>query len=553
MISISRWICPWVLILLSLVQPLKSFSQGQTYGNKLGTVDFPISCNETASEHMRRGLALLHHMTYDGAEESFHMATEADPNCAMGYWGIAMTFIHPIWPDIPSEAKMKDGLELLSKARTLAQGDKKGLLYIDAVEAYYENGWTRTENDRLASSDDGWRKVYEQFPEDLEAASFYALAHMAQGYSQIAASPSTEKNYEDLEEAGAIVEGVLAKIPDHPGAHHYIIHAYDMEGLADRALEVARNYGKIAPDVPHALHMPSHIFTRLGLWEESIEWNKRSAASALKYPHNGAVSGHYFHALDYLAYAYLQTAQDKKAEEVFDKLRALKGPLQNDPATAYVLAAVPARYYLERQQWSEAAKLESIQAADFPWDRFPQFEAITHFARALGAARSGDLSAAQKHLNELASLRDRILPNNLRAYWTIQTDIQQTSAKAWLEFQQDKPDQALKTMQSAVDMEASTYKHPITPGQVLPARELLADLLLELNRPEEALAEYQTSLKRTPNRFNSLFGAGRASEVMGDQENAASYYGKLVEVAGHAESTRDALEHAKAFLFLAGN
>lgn len=549
MISISRYMCLWVLILLGLVQPSNSFSQGETYG-KLGTVDFPVSCSEAASENMRRGLALLHHMTYDGAAASFRLATEADPNCAMAYWGIAMTFIHPIWPDIPSEARMKEGLQLLARARDLAQGDERALLYVDAVKAYYDNGWARTEQARLASFDAGWHKVYKQFPRDLEAASFYALAHMSFGYSRIAASPSTEKEYTELKEAGEIVEEVLAKIPDHPGAHHYIIHAYDMEGLAERALGVARNYGKIAPDVPHALHMPTHIFTRRGFWEESIDWNKRSAASALKYPHHGAVSHHYFHALDYLAYAYLQTARDKKAGEVLKTLAALKGPFHISPATAYTIAAVPARYLLERRQWAKAARLAPMQTADFPWERFPQFVAMTHFARALGAARSGELPSAQRAIADLDSLRDQIQGQNLSAYWTMQLDIQQKSAQAWLELQQGKTERALKTMQNAADMAASTYKHPITPGEVLPARELLADLLLELHRPEEALTEYQKSLKRTPNRFNSLFGAGRAGEDMEDTEKATSYYAKLIEIADHSDSKREALEHAKAFVSL---
>lgn len=545
MISISRWIWQWGLI-LGLTYPFHSLAQEQSYGNQLGTVDFPVTCSEAASDDMQRGLALLHHMTYDGAEESFRKAIEADPSCAMGYWGVAMTFIHPIWPDIPEETKMREGLELLTKAKTLSDGDKKTQHYIAAVEGYYKNGWMRNETERLASFDAGWHQVVEQFPEDLEAACFYALAHMSYVYATIAASPSAKKNYEGLEEAGAIVENVLARIPDHPGAHHYIIHAYDMEGLAERALAVARNYGKIAPDVPHALHMPSHIFTRLGLWEESIAWNIRSAASALKHTHHGTISGHYFHAVDYLTYAYLQMGDDEKAKEWVDELMNLEGQFQPSPATAYTLAAVPARYALERRQWGDAARLQLIRATDFPWERFPQFEAIVHFAEALGAARSGDQPAAKLALDRLASLHGKLKDN---VYWAYQVEIQRTAAEAWLQLDQNKPDQALKTMQRAAEMEASTYKHPVTPGEVLPVRELLADLILEMARPEQALAEYELSLQRTPMRFNSLFGAGKAAEAMGDDERAEFYYRKLLGITSKIDSHRGALEHAKAFVY----
>ena len=546
MTFLARLILSASVSLIGWIQPMISFSQSQNYGDKLGTVEFQVSCNEAAARDMQRGLALLHHMMYSGAEEVFRSVIEANPDCAMGYWGAAMTFIHPLWPDVPNEAKMKEGLELLAKARPVAKDDKRTLLYLDAVEAYYRDGWTRTENARLASFDQGWSKVHAAFPDDLEAASFYALAHMAYEYSNIAASPSPEKDYAGLEKAGGIVEKVLAKIPDHPAAHHYIIHAYDMEGLADRALAVARNYGKIAPDVPHALHMPSHIFTRLGLWEESISWNIRSAASGLRYSHHGAISHHYFHAADYLTYAYLQKGDDKKAKEMLDELNGLEGKFHLSPATAYTLAAVPARYTLERQHWADAAQLPLIRAEEFEWGRFPQIEAIVHFARAVGAARSGDLSTAQKAFDKLAALRQQVK----NVYWGYQVEIQQMAAQAWLQWQKGDQEAALKTMQRAAEMEASTYKHPITPGEVLPARELLADLLLELDRPEKALAEYQISLKRTPNRFNSLFGAGRAGETMGDKETATFYYGKLIEVAADSGSKREALEHAKAFVTL---
>jgi len=544
MIFKSKGVFFWMLMLTSWVNPVYS----QTSEDKLETMNFPVACNKIASEYMQSGLALLHHMTYSGAEKSFRLAIRADSDCAMGYWGIAMTYIHPLWPSTPDEAKMREALELLNKAKSLAKGNKKNLLFIRAVESYYEDGWTRSEKERLTSFDAGWRNVYQQFPDDPEAASFYALARMSSEYLNIAASPSSKKDYSGLEAAGAIVEEVLMKWPKHPGAHHYIIHAYDMDGLAERALAVARNYGELAPDVSHTLHMPSHIFTRLGLWEESISWNIRSAAAGLKNSDSGTLSHHFFHAADYLVYAYLQTVNDKKAKEMLDKLNTSGESFNISAATAYTLAAAPGRYVLERRQWADAAKLKLIQATDFPWERFPQFVAIFHFTRAIGSARNGNELATKAAIKELATLHDRMKDKS--AYWAIQVEIQHTAAKAWLQVLQGKQEQALKTMRNAAEMEASTYKHPITPGQVIPARELLGDLLLEIGRPEKALVEYQSSLEKTPNRFNSLYGAGQAAEASKNQKEALFYYKKLLALASNSDSKRAELAHAKAFVSL---
>ncbi|NIS78838.1 MAG: hypothetical protein GTO14_01095, partial [Anaerolineales bacterium] len=398
------------------------------------------------------------------------------------------------------------------------------------------------ERARLASFEQAWERVHREFPDDLEAASFYALAHMA-------TATSKDKSYQKQKEAGAIMEAVLAEIPDHPGAHHYIIHAYDFPGLADRALEVARDYGKVAPEVPHALHMPTHIFTRLGLWQESIDWNRRSAAAAWKNRVDGAISLHYPHALDYLAYAYLQQAQDEKAKEIMETTLSLSGPFHdlNAESSAYALAAVPARYTLERQQWVSATNLKPREPASFQWgDRFAAYEAITHFARALGAARSGNTTAAQSALTELETLHDVVAHTS--AYWANQIEILQLSARAWLALEEGKQVEALRLMQLAAGLEASTEKSPTTPGEVLPARELLGDMLLELERSEEALAEYEGSLERSPNRFNSLYGAGRAAELAGDKKRATAYYQKLLEVVAQADTGRPRLRHARRFL-----
>ncbi len=510
----------------------------EVYGEQLGTVHFPVSCNEAASRHMERGLALLHHMTYEDARAAFARAIESDPDCAMGYWGQAMTLIHPLWSDPPSEADFKRGQALVSEAKTRGQQTERERAYIAAVEAYYAEGWNRHETANLASFEKGWEKVYRQFPNDLEAACFYALAHMA------TADPA-DKTYTKQKRAGALAAKVLAQVPDHPGAHHYTIHAYDYPALAEKALEAARSYGKIAPEIPHALHMPTHIFTRLGFWQESITMNKRSAAAALKHPVGGAISLHHPHALDYLAYAYLQRAEDQKAKQVLDTITALKGPFQVHIAGSYTFAAVPARLALERQEWTDAASLEPRTPSNYPWDRFPAMEAVTYFARALGAARSGNRQGAAQALENLAALRERAAETS--AYWAKQVEIQRLSAMAWLEYQEGEQEKALDIMRMAAELEASTEKHPVTPGEVLPARELLADMLLDLGRHKEAQAEYEAALERNANRFNSLYGAGRAAELGGNKVKAASYYKKLVEMTA-SDGERERLQQVRTFL-----
>lgn len=512
--------------------------QSNAYGEQLGTVHFPVSCNEAVRPHMERGLALLHHMTYEGARAAFAAATEADPDCAMGYWGQAMTFIHPLWSDPPSEADFEKGQALVNEARSRGRKTEREDAYIAAVAAYYAPGWSRDEKANLAGFEEGWRKVHEQFPDDPEAAAFYALAHMA------TADPA-DKTYAKQKRAAEIAQQVLDRIPDHPGAHHYIIHAYDYPPLAEEALPVARSYGEIAPAIPHALHMPSHIFTRLGLWQESIAMNQRSAAAALKHPAGDKVSLHYPHALDYLAYAYLQRAEDGKAKAILDTIKTLKGPFQAHGAAAYTFAAVPARVALERQQWTEAASLEPRIPDNYPWDQFPAMEAITHFARALGAARSGDMRTAREALDTLAALQDRTAETS--AYWAKQIEIQRLSAKAWLAYAEGNQEAALDTMHRAAEMEAATEKHPVTPGEVLPAHELLADMLLEVGRYQEAQAAYLAALERSPNRFNSLYGAGRTAELGGGDTRAVLYYRKLVEIAA-PDADPERLQQARTFL-----
>jgi tetratricopeptide (TPR) repeat protein len=517
--------------------------QIDTYGNQIGTVQFPISCSDAAKPLVERGVALLHHMTYDGAKAAFAAATQTDPDCAMGYWGQAMTYIHPLWSDAPSKEDFERGRALVGKARARGQKTERENAYIEAVGAYYEQGWNKIETINLQRFESGWEAVYRRFPQDIEAACFFALAHMA------TASPA-DKTYTKQKRAGIIAEEVLSQVSDHPGAHHYVIHAYDYPPLASKALNAARSYGKIAPDIPHALHMPTHIFTRVGLWQESIIMNKRSAAAALKHPAGSAVSLHYPHALDYLVYAYLQQADDHKARQVMEDLSYKDGTFQTHIAASYSFTAIPARFALERQQWSEAAVLEPRLPRNYPIEKFPAMEAITYFAKALGAARSDNLKVAKEALETLTALQDRA--GKTSAYWAKQIEIQRLSAMSWIVYQEGGKIEALKIMQKAAELESSTEKHPVTPGEILPARELLADMLFDMGRYREAQTEYETALERSPNRFNSLYGAGLAAELGGNKSEAVFYYKKILEITATVKTDREQLKHAKLYLSQTG-
>lgn len=505
----------------------------------LGTVRFPVSCGEAAARHAERGQALLHHMTYEDARDAFVAAVEADPECAMGYWGQAVTFIHPLWSDPPSEEDFEHARALLEEAASRGEKADWESAYVEAAQAYFASGWDRDEQDNLAAFKTGWERVHRDFPDDPEATSFYAL-------SLLATADPADRTYAQQLEAGALTEGVLERIPDHPAGHHYTIHAYDYPPLAEKALAAAQGYGHIAPEVPHALHMPSHIFTRLGHWPEVVEWNDRSAAAAYERPVGDDVSMHYFHALDYVAYAHLQQGQDGKADEVRRRVEGFDGSAHVHLATAYTLAAVPARVAVERQGWDAAAALELGGPDTFPWASFPQAEAITQFARALGAARGGDTDAAQQALERLSALQEAAAATS--TYWAEQIEIQRLIAEAWLLHAQGREPEALEQMQRAAEREAETDKHPVTPGEILPASELLGEMLLGAGRPDEALAAYEQALERSPNRLNGLYGAGRAAEQTGDAAKARRYYTALVELTETADTELEPRRHAEAYL-----
>lgn len=519
-------------------------------GDKLGTIHFEVSGNDAARSRVIRGVKLLHHMTYIEADREFAAAITADPDCALAYWGRAMAIIHPLWTDIPDEAELKKGMEFVRAGLARSPRTPRERAYLQAMEGYYRDPAMRDYAPRLKALDEAWAKVAANHPEDLDAAAFSALFHLAP-----ARFLPKDKSHRIQIEAGNTIQKILAKLPDHPGAQHYKIHAYDFPLLADRALEICDNYGGIAPDVPHALHMPTHIFTRRGLWEKSIEFNRRSAEAAKKLSQSaGSTNLHYPHALDYMAYAYLQRGQYAQADAIRREVLALTGQFQaaSRGGIAFALAAIPARYAMERHDWAAAAKLTPRQPAAFPWsDEFLHCDAIAHFARAIGAVRSGDLAAARREIAVQEDLKKRLAGKQAASYWASQAETQWLATRGWLALREGKPEEAVGLMRRAAELEATTDKEAVTPGEVLPAGELLGDLLMELKRPAEALAAYEAVLEVSPNRLNGLHSAARAAEASRDLRKAAQHYEQLLKVAVDADPGTEAVQRAKAFL--AGN
>jgi hypothetical protein len=507
---------------------------------KLGTVHFPVSCAPAVQVDFERAVALLHSFWYEEAVKAFTGVTTADTTCAMGYWGIAMSVYYPLWQP-PSAAMLEKGTAALAKTRGLTATPREQD-YIAAIDTYYRDHDKLDHRTRALAYEKAMEQLYRRYPDDREAAVFYALALNA------TAAP-TDKTYANQLKAGAILEKAFAEQPNHPGVAHYIIHSYDYPPLANRALVAARGYAKTAPSVPHAQHMPSHIFTRLGLWQESIDSNRASAdAGKAYYAKLGkdTVWDQTLHALDYVVYAYLQTGQDKQARAVFEELTTMQKAEPESLGAAYAYAAIPVRLALEQHRWSEAAALSPISTS-FGWDRYAWGEAITSFGRAIGAARSGDAARARAEVQKLDGYRTSLIAAK-QTYWAEQVNIQQQAAAAWAARAEGKNQEAVKLMRAAADLEDSTEKHPVTPGPVVPARELLGEMLLDLSQPAQALVEFEASSAREPNRFNGLFGAARSAELSGDRAKAKALYAKLVAMCDRADSDRPELRHAKAVL-----
>jgi tetratricopeptide (TPR) repeat protein len=470
----------------------------------LGAVTFPITCGPEVQTDFERAVALLHHMRYVEAHRSFSRIEEEHPDCGMAAWGVAMTLFQPLWPTRPSPADLTAGWKAVERARALVAGDEREEAFVAAAGAFFlepesADYWTRIH--RFEAAMDEARRSY---PEDPEVAAFYALSHLA------TAPQATEPLLHNAAAAEILLE-IWEAEPTHPGAIHYTIHANDIDGREGESLDVVASYGVIAPSVPHALHMPTHIYVRLGDWDEVIRWNERSAEAALDFPAGDALSHHYPHALDYLIYAHLQRGEVERAGEVLARLD-IGERYQETFVSAYHLAAMPARYAVERHEWKSAAALSERHPENYPWERFPWAEAITQFARGIGSARSGDPAGAREALEKLVALRDRATASG-EDYFATQIEISRLAVAAWLAHAEGSSSAAVHLMRSAVRLEASTEKHPVTPGSLAPASELLGDLLMELDQPGAALEAYRASLRTWPGRRNSLEGAAHAESA----------------------------------------
>ena len=527
-----------VLICLAVCSPGFAEEDAHHQIGKLGTVRFQISCSPKVQAPFSRAVAMLHSFWYNEAEKAFSRIGDTDPKCGMTYWGVAMSNYHPVWAP-PTPAELKRGAESSEKAVAIGAKTARERDYIAAIAAFYRDSDSLDHRTRALAYEKAMAQVYRKYPDDSEAGIFYALALLG-------TAPLADKQYVNQKKAATILGRELPKNPKHPGVAHYIIHSYDYPQLAELAFPAARRYAKIAPDSPHALHMPSHIFTRLGLWEDSIQSNIASAASARKHVQRlkpSAGSFDQLHAMDYLAYAYLQQGQDLKAKQVVDEMLTIQTLDLENFVAAYAFAAIASRYALERRQWSEAAGL-GLHPPAFPWKNFRYAEAIVAFGRGLGAARTGNAAAARQEMEKLAAIQRELV--GASGYdWAAQVEAQRLTVAAWLAYAEGRAEEAIQLMGSAADLEDNTDKHPVTPGAVLPARELLGDMLLELKRPAEALKEFETVLKQSPNRFNGLYGAARAARFSGDQTKAKAYFAKLATLGAKADTVRPELEEAR--------
>jgi tetratricopeptide (TPR) repeat protein len=515
------------LIALSLTAASGVFAQ---QGDKLGKVEFPNSCSPAVQEKFVRGMAMLHSFYYSAAEKAFEEVAADDNSCVIAAWGFASILMSNPLQGIGASPKNAPRAQVaIDKGRQMGAKTQRERDYLEAVAAYYEDFANRPERARQLARAKAYEALAAKYPGDDEAQIFYAL------YLAGTQTPS-DQSYSAWLKAAGILEKQLAKHPDHPGVAHYLIHSYDAPPIAQQGMPAARLYARIAPDAPHALHMPSHIFTRVGAWADSATTNRRSADAAKK--SNDPDDA--LHALDYMTYASLQLARDGDARRTWDEARTLT---EINPARAtapYALAAMPARYAAERGDWRAAAKLEPSTS------KFPFTEAMTHFARALGAARSGDPAAAQKDAERIAALRDE-LKGAKSEYWANEVEVMRLASLAWVALAQTKSNDALGLIRQAADIEDKSEKNIVTPGRLLPARELLGDMLLELKRPAEALKEYEASQQREPNRYRGLYGAGQAAAQSGNRDKARHYFSKLIELAGSGD-LRPEMEKARRYL-----
>jgi len=499
---------------------------------KVGKVDFPVSCTPEAQAEGNRAVAMLHSFWFPQAPKAFAAVSEIDPNCAMAHWGIAISQRANPLVGAPEAAALQRGLASVEKAKAIGAKTQRERDYIAAIELFYKDPDKLDHRARVLAYEKAMEQLYLAYSQDIEAAIFYALAlNEAIDYN--------DKTYTRQLKAAKILENAYAKQPEHPGVLHYLTHSYDFPPLAARGIETAKRYATVAPSAPHALHMPSHIFSMVGMWQESIKSNREALG----------VAKNYVHAMDFMTYAHLQLGQDGAAKRLMEESAALyktQAPTAQLTPTGGVLtvhtafAAIPARYAIERGAWADAAALQ-------PRPTTPAADAITYFTRAMGAARKGDVNGARKDIEQLESLKNT-LTKSKQKYWADQVEIQRRAAAAWVAQAEGNKNEALKLMGSAAVLEDASEKHVAMKNRLWPRRELLGEMLLQQNEPAQALKEFEASFNAAPNRFRGYYGAAKAAERLGDQKKTRLYYEKLVELCRQADTDRAELVEAKAFL-----
>lgn len=527
----SRWLSAGAAGLMVVVAGAAQAHDADEGRGQLGLVSFPTSCHPSVQPLVERGVAMLHSFWYSEGEKTFSQVLKLDPSCAIATWGIASLLMsNPLAGQGASADGAGVAQSLLEQGQRIGAGTQRERDYIEAVSAYYEDWANRPERVRQQARAMAYEKLAARYPADDEAQIFAAL-YIAATQAQ------SDQTYAAYRKAAAILEPQFVKHPNHPGVAHYLIHSYDAPPIAAQGLTAARRYAGIAPAAPHALHMPSHIFTRVGAWEESAATNARSAQTAL----TGREPDEAYHASDYMTYAYLQLTRDRQAGETTDKALRIGGTNPARSTAPYAAAAMPARYAVERGAWREAMQLQPRPT------KYKYPEAMTYFARALGAARSGEVAAAEKDAEALAELHKALLAEK-NAYWANEVEVQRLTVAGWIALARGLAEDALRFMRAAADNEDRSEKHIITPGRILPARELLGDMLLELGQPALALQAYEASQMREPNRFRGLYGAARAAEAAGDRAKAADYFSRLLAMTRDGDGMRPELARARTFL-----
>jgi len=509
--------------------------------NQFGTLDFQTNCDEKVKKDFNLAVELLHSFEYDEAEKVFAKIIDQSPACAMAYWGVAMSNFHPLWTP-PTEAELQKGSKAIEIAKTIKNTPARETAYINAIAGFYKD-WSITNHiARCINYEKAMQQIHATYPDDKEATVFYALALDA------SANPA-DKTYSNQKKAAALLTALYPSDSNHPGIIHYIIHTYDYPELAILALPAARKYARVAPSSAHALHMPSHVFTRLGLWDECIVSNLASVAAAKCYAVQAGIKGHWdeeLHGLDYLVYAYLQKGETKIAAEQLRYVDSITHVFPVNFKVAYAFAAIPSRLALENKNWKEAAAT-SLHPGIVPWIKFPWQESIVHFTRLLGAVHLGNLKDANDELEKLRQLHDTLVAQK-DAYKAGQVAIQVKTGDAWIQFASGNKTAATIAMKQAAAMEDSTEKHPVTPGEVLPARELLADMFYTMKQYGDALQAYEAVLHKSPNRFNSLYGAGMAAQKTGQPQKADFYFNLLLTITDSTKSDRQELAAVRSFL-----